>query len=223
MVDNLNFISIKEILNRILRHPLLKTVDLEEVLQYTVDFIRILGIPEIYSDKKADVIIDNFRGELPGDLISIKQIRLAHSKMVLSQMTDTFGDRSNCPTFKVHGNTIFTSFQDGCITVAYKSIDIDDDGMPLIPDDPSFMKALELYIKIQVYTDLFDIGKISANVLQNTQQEYAFAVGQCSNKFLIPSESEMQNITNMMGRMLPDKNAFNHGFRDLGKKEIRNY
>jgi len=42
---------------------------------------------------------------------------------------------------------------------------IDEEGLPMIPDNPIFLKTLELYIKKEYFTILFDMGKISPAVL----------------------------------------------------------
>jgi hypothetical protein len=42
---------------------------------------------------------------------------------------------------------------------------LDDEGYPLLPDEPTFLRALELYIKKQWFTILFDMNKISPAVL----------------------------------------------------------
>ena len=67
-----------------------------------------------------------------------------------------------------------------------------------------------------------DLGKINNAVLQNTQQEYAFKVGQLRNEFIIPSVSEMEAITNMLNILIPRVNEFSKGFRTLGNKEYIN-
>ena len=103
-------------------------------------------------------------------------------------MTDSFGsgpvDRNQErgeSTFKTLGRVIYTSFKDGNIQIAYKAIPVDDEGLPMLPDNPIFLKALELYIKKEWFTILFDLGKIQPAVLNNTQQEYAFKAGQCNS------------------------------------------
>lgn len=96
---------------------------------------------------------------------------------------------------------------------------LDDEGLPLLPDEPTFLRALELYIKKQWFTILFDMNKISPAVLQNTQQEYAFAVGACNNTFIIPSVSEMEAIKNMWNQLIPRTNEFRSGFKYLGRQE----
>lgn len=103
--------------------------------------------------------------------------------------------------------------------MVYKSIAVDDMGFPLIPDDPLFQLTLELYIKKQYFMILFDLGKISHQALNVTQQEYAFKVGQLRTSYIMPSINEMEGISNFMTELLPNHNRFKHGFRHLGDKE----
>ena len=123
------------------------------------------------------------------------------------------------PTFKTQGRVIYTSFPEGVVEIAYKSIPVDDDGFPLLIDNETYLAALEAYIKKQVFTVKFDTGKITSGVLQNAQQEYAFLAGQLSSEFIIPSISEMQSITNMINSMIPRITEFDRGFKTLGNRE----
>ena len=223
MVSEFNYISIKEILSRLLKHPLLQDLSTEAAIQYTLDFISCMGLPNIYADKVTTICIDNFRGILPGDLIAINQVRLARNGVCLRAMTDNFNgthseDKGEL-SFKTQGSVIFTSFKTGDIEISYKAIPTDDGGLPLLPDNPVFLKTLELYIKKEWFTILFDMGKISSAVLQNTQQEYAFKAGQCNNEFMIPSVSEMEAFTRMYNTLIPRVNEFSKSFRHMGDRE----
>lgn len=223
MVSEFNYISIKEILSRLLKHPLLQDLSTEAAIQYTLDFISCMGLPNIYADKVTTICIDNFRGILPCDLIAINQVRLARNGVCLRAMTDNFNgthseDKGEL-SFKTQGSVIFTSFKTGDIEISYKAIPTDDGGLPLLPDNPVFLKTLELYIKKEWFTILFDMGKISSAVLQNTQQEYAFKAGQCNNEFMIPSVSEMEAFTRMYNTLIPRVNEFSKSFRHMGDRE----
>lgn len=223
MVSEFNYISIKEVLSRLLRHPLLQDLSTEAAIQYTLDFFAAMGLPNIYADKVTTICIDNFRGILPCDLIAINQVRLARNGVCLRAMTDNFNgthseDKGEL-SFKTQGSVIFTSFKTGDIEISYKAIPTDDGGLPLLPDNPVFLKTLELYIKKEWFTILFDMGKISPAVLQNTQQSYAFAAGQCNNEFMIPSVSEMEAFTRMYNTLIPRVNEFNKSFRHMGDRE----
>ena len=57
MVDNINMISIREVMARVTGHPLMKDLSLEQCIRYTIDFINIVGYPEVFKNKLADVKI----------------------------------------------------------------------------------------------------------------------------------------------------------------------
>ena len=223
MWSEFNYIRLPEVLSRIMRHPLLTDLNLETAIQYTLDFFAAIGLPNIYADKITTICIDNFRGVLPCDLIAINQVRLARNGVCLRAMTDSFNgthpDDNGELSFKTQGSIIFTSFKTGDIELSYKAIPTDDDGLPLLPDNPVFLKTLELYIKKEWFTILFDMGKISPAVLQNTQQEYAFKAGQCNNEFIIPSVSEMEAFTRMYNTLVPRVNEFSKSFKHMGDRE----
>lgn len=224
------YISIKEILSRLLRHPLLQDISLEQVVQYTLDFIGIFGMPKLYQDKEEVLHIENFRTLLPCDLISINQIKDNKTNMCIRSMTDNFMPREDYNrstgskktvemTYKTQGQVLYISFKTGDITVSYKSIPTDKDGYPLLIDNSVFMKALELYIKKEAFTILFDTNKISPAVLQNTEQQYAWLAGQLQSEFTIPSISEMESLKNSWCTLIQRVSDFDRGFRDTGSKE----
>lgn len=230
MIKEYTYISIKELLSRILRHPLLQDLTLEQVVQYTLDFIGIFGMPKLYQDKEEVIHIEDFRGLLPCDLISINQVKECKSGVCMRSMTDNFMPQEHYDknvgykvpqelTFKTQGQIIYTSFKTGDILVSYKSIPVDKDGYPLLIDNSVFMKALELYIKREAFTVLFDMGKIQAGVLQNTQQQYAWLAGQLQSEFTIPSISEMESIKRSWCTLIQRVTSFNDGFRNNGNQE----
>lgn len=130
-------------------------------------------------------------------------------------------DKTNFPelTYKVQGRVIFTSMKEGVIEIAYQAIKVDEDGFPLIPDNSSFIRALELYIKKNHFTVLFDLGKINPAVYSNVQQEYAWAVGQAQSDLIRPSIDEMQSITNALNTLVPRVNEHSKGFVTDGSME----
>lgn len=230
MISEISYINIREALSRVLRHPLLQDVTLEQAVQYTIDFIGIFGMPKLYQDKEEVLHIEDFRAKLPCDLISINQIKECKTGVCLRSMTDNFMPREHRDkyeghkrpqefTFKTQGRVIYTSFKSGDIIVSYKSVPIDEDGFPLLIDNPVFMRTLELYIKMEKFTTLFDMGKISLAVLQNTQQQYAWSAGQLQSEFTIPSQSEMESISRMWNTLIQRTSEFDNGFSSLGNKE----
>ena len=230
MVKEYNYINIREALSRVLRHPLLQDVTLEQAVQYTIDFIGIFGMPKLYQNKEEILHIENFRAKLPCDLISINQIKECKTGVCLRSMTDNFMPREHYDrsagykipqelSFKTQGQVLYVSFKTGDVSVSYKAIPVDKDGFPLLIDNPVFLKTLEAYIKREAFTILFDMGKIAPAVLQNTQQSYAWLAGQLQSEFTIPSQSEMESISRMWNTLIQRTNEFNTGFKSLGDRE----
>lgn len=231
MIKEIKYIKINEILSRVTRHPMLKDTTLEEVIQYVIDFMGILGLPKFFEDREARVKINEYRGVLPCDYVSINQVKDWSTRTCLRHMSDTFmPSDENYPkelkfegAFKTQGNVIFTSFKKGDLLVSYKAIPVDENGYPLLIDDSNFLDALELFIKQKKFTMLFDMGQVNATVMKNTQQEYDWAVSRLQSKFTIPSTSEMETITRMWGTLFNNRTRFDNGFKDFNREYIRQH
>lgn len=227
MTNNYKFISVHEIASRVKRHPLLKDMSFEHIIQCTVDFISIVGLPTTFKEKGETIKIENYRAQLPCDLIDIMFVKDNSTGITLRNTTDVhivrkgkhYISNDTDRTFRLVGNIIYTSFKKGEIDIVYKSMPVDENNFPLLPDDPTFQVALELYIRVEYFTILFDLGKISQQSLYNTQQQYSFRVGQLKTSYNIPTLSEMESISNMLTSLIPRNNEFRKGFKNLGTKE----
>lgn len=213
MIKEKNIISVKEVLSRLLKHPLLQDVNIEQAVQYTIDFIGIFGLPNFYEVKCIKLPIDNYRALLPDDLVSIDFVSNNGNYLnIVSQGTNDYG-------YKTQGRVLYTSFKSGEIDLTYKSIPVDDHGFPYLIDNPVFLKALEAYIKKEAFTILFDMGKIQPQVLQHAEQQYAWLAGQLQAEFSIPSVTEMEKLKNMWCSLIQRNNEFSKGFKTLGAVE----
>lgn len=253
MIKEIQYTSIKRVLDSLSEHPLLRDVSLEQAVRYAIRFMGLHGYSKMFQDKIGNVDIKGFRGLLPCDLVSIIQVKDAHSGICLRAMMDNFpnGMKPSLPkpkhkdllnnakpfdihntyippenrhfeelSFKTHGRVIFTSFPEGCVEIVYKSIPVDEDGFPLLIDNENYLAALEAFIKMQVFTIKFDTGKISAGVLQNAQQDYAFRSAELQNEMQTPSVSEMESLTRFCNTLLIDYRSFDKGFKGLGDREL---
>jgi hypothetical protein len=226
MIKEIKYINIREVLSRILRHKLLQEFTLEQAIQYVIDFMGIFGFPELYEHKETIIDICDYKGQLPCDLIEVEMLVDYRTNIPLRSMTSVFNPGNKYynhlqqePQFKIQNRVLFVTFPKGKVKLAYKAIPVDDEGLPMIVDNSKYLKCLELYIKCQLFTELFELGKISQQVLQHTEQEYGWAAGQLSEEFKTPSVAEMQTITNMMNQMIVRKDEFYTRFERLGNKE----
>lgn len=226
------YISIKQALDDILDHPMLKDVSFERAVNHTVNFLRIVGCPDIFNEKVEQVKIKEHRGTIPCDFDNIIQVRVCggpHNGEVFRHTTDSFHmseDYRNSfdLTYKIQGNIIFTSLKQGIIEIAYRAFAVDEDGYPLIPDNSSFITALEFYIKKKHFTVLFDQGKMTPAVYNQVCQDYAWAVGQAQSDLIRPTLDQMQSLTNMFNTLVPRATEHSKGFINSGVQErLRNH
>ena len=217
------YINIKVILDKILRHPLMQDLSLETAVDYTIDFMRIVGMPRMFTEKVVSIAVDKYRALLPCDYYQTIQVRIPGGH-ALVYSTDSFhmDNKGNSSTYKIQGNIIYTSIESGELELAYLAISTDEDGYPLLPDNSSFTRALELYIKKQWFTILFDLGKITPAVLQNTQQEYAWAVGDCQSEFNRMSIDQMEAFSNSWRTMILRDHQHSSGFIGNGSRQTLN-
>ena len=122
-------------------------------------------------------------------------------------------------TYKIQNSVIITSIKCGKVILAYRAMETDAEGYPVIIDDANFIKALELYIKKERFTMLFDMNKISPQVYNNTLQAYTMAVAKAQSHLTQPTVDEMQSITNMWNTLIPRTTEHDNGFATLGRRE----
>jgi len=226
-----NTTNIRRILDRAMRHPMMRDIPLETAIEYAVDFISLMGTPGMYLEKTALVDIKDWRGQLPCDFEHMIQVRAKNNEgmyVTYRYSGDSFhmANKSNTAeqhgnlTYKIQGTVIFTSTKDTRLEIAYNAYATDDDGYPLLPDNASFLRGLENYIKLQWFTIKYDMGELSQQVLQNTQQEYAWAAGDAQSEFSRLSIDQAETLFNAFKTLLPRNNEHWRGFFDNGAKEF---
>lgn len=219
--------TIKDIADRVYRHPLMKDMPFETLLAYTVDFIQIVGLPELYEEKTTKIKIENWRGFLPCDYIRMIQVRTdpRNDKFITYRYATSSFHMSpeHTPTmdltYKIQGDMIYTSNKCGVIEIAYEAIATDNEGYPLIPDNGSFPKALENYIKREWFTILFDLNRISIQVLNNAQQQYTWSVGRAVEDLRALSIDKAESLFNSWKTLLIRENEHGSGFANTGTRE----
>lgn len=223
--------DIRRIMDRVTRHPMMRDVPFETAVEYAVDFIRLLGVPALFEEKTAEVPVHDWRGELPCDFESMVQVREAAGPCrkpgrAFRYSGDTFHmsprkgpEGAKGLTYKIQGGVIFTSVRETVLEIAYRAFAVDAEGFPLLPDNASFLRGLEAYVKLQWFTVLFDLGKIPLTVLQNTQQEYDWAVGDAQSEFNRLDIDKAETLFNMTGSLLPRRMEHQMGFVTAGSRE----
>ena len=184
------------------------------------DFIEITGVRS-YPKR----LLDLDKEEMSDEDRKVKRdgIVRTYKPVYYKSITETFYNDDkryhfSTPSYKIQGNVIYTSTKDAPIEIAYKAVEVDDCGYPLIPDNEKFKRAFKAYIKFERFTTLFDLEQININVFNNAEQDYCFAVAACENEFKMPSYDEAESMINQAShRLIRDRHSV--GFADAGEKD----
>ena len=223
--------SIRRIMDRVTRQKLMRDIPLETAVEYAVDFIELLGTPGLYLDKTAEVEVKDWRGELPCDFSQMKQVRAKNKNGVfvtyrysddsfhLSKDKNPMMEVGNF-TYTIQGMVIFTSTKDITLEISYRAFAVDEDGFPLLPDNTSFLRGLEAYIKMKWLEQKYEEGSLSQAVMDRVDREYSWAVGDAQSEFSRLSLDQAETLFNSFKTLLPRTNEHWEGFFTNGSKEV---
>lgn len=229
------YVSLKVVADQLLRNPLINGISFEAILGYCVDFLAIVGVPAHYVDNLYEIEYKDFRAPLPEDYIECNQLLI--DDRVARWATDTFHNlygetkttgnyclndklpRSVDYTFTVNNSYIYLSKEKGKIKMSYRAIPVDEDGYPMIPDDPVFQRALRLFIEKEHCRILYLNEKLDINRFSKIEQDYAWAVGQWETSSRALNLSKAESLFNSWRTLIVRDIEFKNRFRNDGAKE----
>jgi len=244
-------VSVKVVFEKIYRDYGFNTeIVWADVIEWIAEAINLLGVAPAYEDKVSDKLkLDNGRVELPCDVMYIKMVRDFVTKENLVRSFDQFhlSNFFRCPeemvskcqdeycypllrTYTVNNNFLFTNAIDGdrgtsdYIEIAYKAMPTDEEGLPLIPDDTKYIRAMSTYVAEKLATKLFYQDKFSENKLQRIERDRDWAFGSAKMKMIIPDIDQMESWKNSFLRLIPTINSHNTSFKyDAQPQHQRNH
>ena len=226
--------SVGNILWKVLKQPIVQDLKYEDAAEYAIEYLRLIGAPLAFEDKVIRIKLNNYKGLLPSNLITLKGIEYADCECnggvamrYASNIyhTDIENDR-NCKnttqeyTYITQNNVITTSMKDGWINISFNAIATDDFGYPLIPDNESFKVGLEYYIIHRTLEGLWSMGKITDKVFQYYEQKRHYYSAQATNSMTIKNMDQMETMFNALNRMIIDVNPQETFYKNFGVKEI---
>lgn len=129
------------------------------------------------------------------------------------------------PKYKLNNNYMFTNFKSGFVEMNYKALPIDDMGMPMIPDEIRFIKAVEWYLISRLDYKRWRSTRTPSDekVWMTSDRESSWYIGSARSKGLSPSIAMMESIKRMIMRSIPKINQFNTGFKNMNNQEQRKF
>jgi len=229
------YTSIKRLIENVIRDTgFTSEIDWVDVIEWVYIACELIGVKNAYVLKVTDgntdynhpdpIEIENYRGSLPADFHMILQARLYDTKEPLRAATDSFFISTNSPdytsgtnlTYNINNNYIFTSFESGEIEMAYYAFPTDADGLPLVPDDVMFLKALEAFIIERIGRKLWLKEKMSEEKYRALEQDWLFYVNSPRTKDALLTLDQMESLKNQTVKVATNFNSHASSFKSLG-------
>ncbi len=174
--------------------------------------------------KEGTIEIENYKGELPCDFYKMKrllysnQYLLHNDNIVNNTKTEINSNQFSNRDLNIINSTLITSFETGTINIEYLALPVDEDGLPLVPDDASFLDALFWRCAYQLC--------LRGHEFKNTQLRDINYTKSMWNRYCIQARAEANAPDNDMYERLKNnyrrfvrKDEYTSSFATLGLKE----
>jgi hypothetical protein len=129
------------------------------------------------------------------------------------------------PKYKLNGDFMFTNFKHGFVEMSYKALPIDSYGMPMVPDNERFIKAVEWYLiaRLDYKKWRHTRNQGDERVWKNSDQEALWYTMSARSASRVPSLDMMESIKRMLLRSIPKINEHKHGWKNANVQERRKF
>jgi len=184
------------------------------------DVLKRIGAPGAYTDERRIVEIKNYSGEIPSDLLYIKEVNFLKpgqdGRYIELPMQYVIGNKTShwhCSGardlkirseygYSINPGVINTDIPNGKIVIYYKSIEMDENGFPLIPDVPGVIDAIVAYAKLRHFQIKSDLNLIPQTAVNRVERDYLFAIHQAEMSLKLPSPDEYKSIARSLLRLI---------------------
>jgi hypothetical protein len=208
-------------------------LDTNDAIEWSYELLKLLNIDALYVRKTECLDIQDYSAELPCDCYKLANVRNFSDGITMPENTnisytpDCDGNVSKFSGgygYKINGDRIYTTFEEGKIYIDYDAVASDEDGMPIIKEDAKLIDALKAYVNEKVARKLYHKGKITRAIMDDVKQESHFAVAMCQSGAAVPDFGSMQSLYNIWVRLSPNNTANRTGMQFANYPErLRNF
>lgn len=229
-------ISLKEILWKVTR--LAPDITYEDAAEYAIEAIKLIGAPLTYENKVTKhVKVVNNKAAMPvQNYIAIRGIRKIENIedyeedwTALTTATDIYHASEDCKvkdndcpneyTYTIRDGVIKTSFTNGYIQIAYKALQTDNEGYPLVDDNQKNKLAIEFYIAWRHLLPLYLAGKITDKAFGYIEQKKLWYMGAANTSLTLSGIDHLESTMNTINRLIVRSDAHKNAFKEDSLKE----
>jgi len=151
----------------------------------------------------------------------IENVRNAQGRIV----TSSTRNQDFYAKYKLNQNYMFTNFENGFVEMSYKAYPVDKFGMPMIPDNIKFVKAVEWFLISRLDYKRWRSTRLPADqkIWETSDREALWYISSAKSAAHVPSLAGMESIKRMILRSIPKVNEYSSGFKNSNTQEQRKF
>lgn len=233
---NPGYTSIERVVENVIRDTgFTDEINWPDVVEWVFIAQELINVPNAYVKRVTDgsdnqhppIEVKNYRGELPCDFHQLIDIREYCHKVPIQYESGNFLQSKSKPsiqghtslTFEMNGNFIFTNVEEVNLELEYWAFPVNEEGLPMIPDDVYYIKAIESYLTERIARKLWIQGKMARDVYQALEQDWLWYAGKVKAKDALPSLAQMESLKNQIQRFANRPIHRGNNYASLGNPE----
>jgi hypothetical protein len=230
--------TINEVLSKVVRDLGLgeQEVPIQDFIEWMAEGLKHIGSYYQFTEKAADIEIDDYKGELPCDFY--KSIRILegssnyyhnHNENLITKETDSTELQNEVQSiqftnkdFNITHNVITVGYRTGTIKLQYLAMPVDSNGYPMVPDDVSYFDALFWKIAYHLCLRGHEFKRKELNNLTFVKAKWDFYCKQARANANMPDGDMLERLKNNWLRFKSDTKQYDKLFTNNGKSEYIN-
>lgn len=235
-----NFTSIKTLIAKLYRDLNINSeISESDIIEWAAEALSMIGAYSQYNEISHCLKITNGKAKLPCGFYKLVDINYKNQPVYWATNTNAHNYQChNCRipvcqdgfchyTFYINDSYLISNIKDendqeANLCIVYLGIPVDEDNIPMIPDDVYYMKAIASYITSMLDYQDWRKGKIADKVKEQSEKDWLFYVNSARGSANMPNVQQLENLKNIMRRLLPITNDFKRGFNNFNKGESIN-
>jgi len=123
-------------------------------------------------------------------------------------------------TYTINNSYIKLNQATGYLRMAYLAMPTDQEGFPLVPDDPAFSEALYWYILMKMMYPKHLLGQIRDRQYYDIRHSWNFYCKQAYAHSRMPNIDQHESIANATNKLMPELSEHANAFNTLGERQI---
>lgn len=125
------------------------------------------------------------------------------------------------PTFSINNNYITFDIKEGKVCMAYLAFPLDDEGLPFIPDDVKYKRAVTSYLQMKMDYVLWRQGMLADKIYLKDEEDWRWNVASVSSHLKMPDVSQMESLRRQLTKMVVRTEDFRTGFSTMNTRGHR--